>query len=40
MAAPLTHETIKDGWFHEKTTLWPGQGMFCSKGNLNWNKRA
>ncbi|KAI8577011.1 hypothetical protein K450DRAFT_253956 [Umbelopsis ramanniana AG] len=27
MAAPLTHETIKDGWFHEKTTLWPGQAM-------------
>lgn len=27
MAAQLTHESIKDGWFHEKATLWPGQGM-------------
>jgi len=23
----LTHETVQDGWFREKETLWPGQAM-------------
>jgi hypothetical protein len=26
MAAPLTHPCIVDGWFMEKSTMWPGQG--------------
>ncbi|CAO0797896.1 unnamed protein product [Mucor circinelloides] len=27
MAAPLTHPCIVDGWFMEKSTMWPGQAM-------------
>ncbi|KAI9472949.1 spermidine synthase [Zychaea mexicana] len=27
MAAPLTHPSIKDGWFMEKNSQWPGQAM-------------
>ncbi|KAL1921303.1 uncharacterized protein VTP21DRAFT_11019 [Calcarisporiella thermophila] len=27
MAAPITHPAIKDGWFKEVSTLWPGQAM-------------
>ncbi|SAL98694.1 hypothetical protein [Absidia glauca] len=27
MAAPLTHPSIQDGWFMEKSTMWPGQAM-------------
>jgi hypothetical protein len=26
MAAPLSHPCIVDGWFMEKSTMWPGQG--------------
>jgi hypothetical protein len=26
MAQPITHECIVDGWFREKSVLWPGQG--------------
>jgi hypothetical protein len=33
MAAPLTHPCIENGWFMEKSTMWPGQGKnttcFC-----------
>lgn len=29
MAEPLTHPSIKDGWFMEKSSMWPGQGVFA-----------
>jgi spermidine synthase len=27
MAEPLSHPLVKDGWFMETSTLWPGQAM-------------
>ncbi|KAI9593201.1 spermidine synthase [Syncephalis fuscata] len=27
MSQPITHECIVDGWFREKSVLWPGQAM-------------
>lgn len=30
----ITHERIKDGWFAEKETMWPGQAMTLKVKNV------
>jgi hypothetical protein len=30
MAAPISHPCIENGWFMEKSTMWPGQGNIFS----------